>query len=349
MAAITPSVDAISAYDLLQLAGTNCRGQNKLALIAPGLYAPVPQVCSEVITVPNGSLIALEPDSTRLIPRGDNLFILDPRITYGWHWVAEEGRRYLRDLVRHYYPLDSIPFADATGQIDVPVEAWKFYLDDQVANNLMNHLAVPRNSWEALSHARGAGNYIKRLYSFISLIRARTLRKPTLIRCPEDSPTWRQHALYCQASIRPRIADSVHAHELSPDVAIELDEAQALLRQANERAEVAERKLRDLELKSDEVRDSNEELRNAVVLGKSYEIEARVAKQALAKTLQRYRDEKDWSYALENDSFGNWVVSPIPSPKPRHDSSVYHSVFGCDDCNSSDDTDSSMTDSSDSF
>lgn len=351
MAAITPGVDAISAYDLLHHAGTmNCCGHNKLLLISPGLYAPVPQVCSELFFIPHGNLLALEISAARLSPCGENTFVLDPRITHGWHWMAEEGRRYLREVVRHFQPLDSIVFADATGQIDIPVEAWKYYLDDRVADNLMGHLAVPRNGWEAIAHARDAGNYVRRLYSFISLVRQRTLRKPTLIRCPEDANEWRQHALYCHASIRPRLADSDHAHQLSPDVALELDEAQLLIRRANERADEAERKLRELELKSAEDREQDQELRNATVLGKSYEIEARVAKQALAKTLQRYRDEKDWTTALENDSFGNWEVSPIPSPDPPRyrDSSLYHSVFGCDDSSLSDDSDCSMTDSSES-
>lgn len=211
--------------------------QSKIHLIQPGLFIIVPSICSVLAgTVPHGNFFAIALDESQF--KGANReadYQLDPRIVEAWNWLLEQGIEYLLALIKPIGPVESIAFNEASIDIGIPADIWLKYTSRNMIPYYLEPLTKPAPLDSALHHARRARDQLLSLYSFISLVRRRTLGQHTTIRCPEDYINWRFHALYCPTGIRPRIDASDRAEEASAGPDPILEEASVLAKMQNSR------------------------------------------------------------------------------------------------------------------
>ncbi|KAG9020005.1 hypothetical protein FS837_008694 [Tulasnella sp. UAMH 9824] len=211
-----------------------------LTTVADLAMGKVPSICSVLSGgVPHGNLFAIPLDGSQFEEADpDSEFRLDLRIIHGWDWQMDQGVEYLQNLIKPIGPVESIAFAEATIDIGIPTDTWLKYSSRNMIPYYLEPLTKPAPLDVTLHHARRACDQLLGLYSFISLIRRKTLGKNTLIRCPEDFLNWRFHALYCPTGIRPRIDASDYADEANPFSDAATKEAEELARMQDDRIRV---------------------------------------------------------------------------------------------------------------
>ncbi|KAG9035415.1 hypothetical protein FS837_001926 [Tulasnella sp. UAMH 9824] len=285
----------------------------------------VPSICSLLSgKIPHGNFFAIPLDESRFQDAApDSEFRLDPRIIHAWDWLMEQGTDYLKALIKPIGPIESIAFTEASIDIGIPADTWLKYIGHKMIPYYLGPLTKPAPLDTALHHARRARDHLLSLYSFISLIRRRTLGQNTIIRCPEDYLNWRFHALYCPTGIRPRIDASDRAEEMSPYPDIAPEEAATLARMQFQRVEdlIAQNERSQGSLEALKLRNAelSRELAEAISQRDSLQIELGRSLSAVKRTLSRARAAE--SYIAKHHNSNLTPRDPLPLSNENTDSS----------------------------
>ncbi|KIO21594.1 hypothetical protein M407DRAFT_28800 [Tulasnella calospora MUT 4182] len=281
----------------------------------------IPSVCSVLANVPHGNFFAITLDESLFTDSDeDDTFVLDPRIIQAWDWLLEQAVDYLKELIQPIGPYGSASFAEASEEIGVPPDYWLHYLGE----NMIPHFIAPLHNsaplGDAFHHARRAKNQLLSIYSFISLIRRRTLGKNCIIRCPEDYMNWRFHALYCTAGICPRLDASDRADDLNPYPDPVMEEASILAREQVQRnLELTERCSRLEALIQSQNAELSRQLAETTSEKEALQTELGRCKSALKRTLCRVRNAEEYIAALYD---GGYVQAPLPSSESESTNSA---------------------------
>jgi hypothetical protein len=322
MAAITAGVPSVTLEEFFAGHGKrrSC-GPNKLLLITPGLFTPVPSVCTALSTVHHGNFFAIRIDE-EIIHAVDNteLFLLDTRIAGAWNWMMGEAAGYLDAVVQNVGPFGSQAFTEATQEIGILPDQWLPFLAEGMVTHFTGPLSTPAPLPLTVYNARRAQEHLRAIYGFAALLRRLTIGQDVHFRCPEDSSNWRFHAIHCQAGIRPRIDVTDYEDQLPGNLVFELEEAKDL---AIEQSVLADRFHGDLgsaEGRLVQIGKVSAQLKKrldeAVSERDVLQTELGRAKAALSRTLKRLHHSEQYVTALEDDDFGNWVQAPLPDRDP---------------------------------
>ncbi|KAG8994999.1 hypothetical protein FRB90_000290 [Tulasnella sp. 427] len=285
----------------------------------------VPTTCSQLDRVHHANFFAVTIDQDTVRPSSEDseLYVFDYRIAAAWNWMMVQGRLYLLYLIDEIGPYGSEAFYSATTEIDVPVDHWLPYLAGNAVDHYLGPLDVP-GTFDSITHyARRARGHLLCMFSFISLIRRRTLGRSTTIQVPENDVEWRAHALSCSAAVRPRIDHSDFMDEIPAFAPVLRDEAHQVIREQLQRLHEWEdtvgrkdQRINELEQQAAIVHAHNailsRDLIEAVGEKNGLLTELGQAKAALKKTLGRLHLAHARLSAYSDDEFDHLIQLPLP-------------------------------------
>ncbi|KAG9045108.1 hypothetical protein FS837_007010 [Tulasnella sp. UAMH 9824] len=333
MAATTGGVPATSIEDLMKGKGlsTLC-DPAQLFLIEPGYFAIVPGVCTLLSEVPHGNFFAVPLENSLRVSAGNSLeFLMDPRIIHTWDYQLDEGVKYLKKVIQPVGPYGSSGFCEASEEIGIPPQYWLVYLSEGIIPHYLAPLANKSSLETALHHAKRARDQLIGLYSFISLLRQRTIGKDTIFRCPEDNINWRFHTLYCQTGISPRMDVPERANESNPYLDPSQEEAGVLAHLQLQRVQDLNEQCRQLEEQLRAVQAQNAELSGdlAAVMSERGALLTEVgrSKRVLRRTLNRACGAENVLTVLHVADYR--ITGFLPGGSPASTPSTSSSILSC--------------------
>ncbi|KAG8896302.1 hypothetical protein FRC01_011899 [Tulasnella sp. 417] len=288
-----------------------------------------PSTCSLLDYAHHGNLFAINIDEDVIRPTHiPDLFLLDFRIAFAWHWKLSEGQKYLLDIIQYVGPCSSHSFDKATNEIGIAPEFWPQFVGAGMVEHYILPLTQPAPLDDVIRNARLAQQHLRRLYGFAALLRKLTLGRDTILRCPEDSSNWQHHALHCDADIVPLI--DVDDDDDSSDYNISLEEAKDL---ATEQMVLADQLHEDvstlqgqLDRQKKEVAQLQKQLHAITSERDALQTELGRAKSALSRSLRRIRDAESYISSLQEDDYGNFIQVPLPGNDSSSSTSSTSSV-----------------------